>query len=127
MDRAIALFGGETPEKSKQVWLVEPAPVVIEKYEEAVEKLEEWLQMQDLVAEPQAVYNLRGDESRIEFINRFKEVQRLRTQLDQYTDLTEEQKQKIESLLPRRQAHRSSALAYLETARQDQRNTTNRR
>ena len=117
VDRAIALFGGETPEKSKQVWLVEPAPVVIEKYEEAVEKLEEWLQMQDLVAEPQAVYNLRGDESRIEFINRFKEVQRLRTQLDQYTDLTEEQKQKIESLLPEDKLTEFRT-AYLETARQ---------
>ncbi len=117
VDRAIALFGGEAPEKSKKVWLVEPAPVVIEKYEEAVEKLEEWLQMQDLVAEPQAVYNLRGDESRIEFVNRFKEVQRLRTQLDQYTDLTEEEKQKIKSLLPEDKLTEFRT-AYLEMARQ---------
>lgn len=117
VDRAIALFSGEGAKQAKEVWLVEPAAKVIEKYEQAVKQMEQWMTAQDLVAEPQEVYNLRGDESRIEFINRFKEVQRLRTQLDQYTDLTEEQKQTIESLLPEDQllAFRSS---YLEIAKQ---------
>ena len=55
------------------------------------------MQKNNLVAEPQEVYNIKGDTAKIEFINRFKEVQRLKTQLDQYTDLSEEQKAKIEN------------------------------
>ena len=39
---------------------------------------------------PEQVANLKGDEARGQFINLFKEVQRLKTQLDQYTDLTPE-------------------------------------
>ena len=50
----------------------------------------------ELAAEPAEVYNLKGDTERIDFLNRFKEVKRLKTQLDQYTDLTEEQEEEIE-------------------------------
>ncbi|MEZ5050513.1 MAG: hypothetical protein R2766_12775 [Saprospiraceae bacterium] len=46
------------------------------------------------------VDNLRGDEARAQFINTFKEVQRLKTQLDQYTDLVEAQAETIEAILP---------------------------
>jgi type I restriction enzyme R subunit len=63
------------------------------------------------------VYNLKGDTARIEFINRFKEVQRLKTQLDQYTDLSEEQQSKIEMVLPEDQL-RSFRSSYIETAKQ---------
>ena len=70
----------------------------------------------NLVCEPAAVYNLQGDAARIEFINRFKEVQRLRTQLDQYTDLNSENIAKIEMLLPEDQL-RSFRSSYLETAK----------
>jgi type I restriction enzyme R subunit len=79
--------------------------------------MKEWMTAQDMVAEPQEVYNIRGDAARAEFINRFKEVQRLKTKLDQYTDLTYEQKAEIEQLLPEEQlrAFRSS---YLEIAKQ---------
>jgi type I restriction enzyme R subunit len=63
------------------------------------------------------VYNLKGDAARIAFVKNFKEVQRLKTQLDQYTDITEEQKTKIEAILPKEtlQEFRSS---YIETAKQ---------
>ncbi|HCQ29705.1 MAG TPA: DEAD/DEAH box helicase [Flavobacteriales bacterium] len=117
VDKAIALFSDKESERAKEVWLVEPAPVVIEKYEKAVEAMEQWMTAQNLVAEPQEVYNIRGDASKIEFIERFKEVQRLRTQLEQYTDLSDDQKQKIEQLLPEDQilAFRS---AYIELAKQ---------
>ena len=37
--------------------------------------------------------------TRAQFIKRFKEVQRLQTQLDQYTDLTDEQREQIEQAL----------------------------
>jgi len=69
------------------------------------------------VAEPQEVYNIKGDAARVEFINRFKEVQRLKTQLDQYTDLNEDQKATIEKLMPEEQL-RSFRSSYLEIAKQ---------
>ena len=49
------------------------------------------MQSQGLEAKPDQVNNLMGDDARAQFIKRFKEVQRLQTELDQYTDLTDEQ------------------------------------
>ncbi len=117
VNQAIALFSGEGNGRAKEIWLVDPAPLVIEKYKEAVEKLGLFLQEHNLVCEPQEVYNLKGDAARIAFVQNFKEVQRLKTQLDQYTDITEEQKAKIETILPTEtlQEFRSS---YIETAKQ---------
>lgn len=117
VNQAIALFSGEDNGKAKEIWLVDPAPVVIDKYKAAVEALGVFMQEQNLVNEPQEVYNLKGDAARIAFVKNFKEVQRLKTQLDQYTDITEEQKAKIEAILPTEtlQEFRSS---YIETAKQ---------
>jgi type I restriction enzyme R subunit len=117
VNQAIALFSGEDNGKAKEIWLVDPAPVVIDKYKQAVEALGVFMQEHNLVNEPQEVYNLKGDAARITFVKNFKEVQRLKTQLDQYTDITEEQKAKIEAILPTEtlQEFRSS---YIETAKQ---------
>jgi len=114
---AIALFSGEDKGKAKEIWLVESAPVVIAKYKKAVEALGVFMQEHDLVNEPQEVYNLKGDAARISFVKNFKEVQRLKTQLDQYTDITEEQQANIEAIMPTEtlQDFRSS---YIETAKQ---------
>jgi type I restriction enzyme R subunit len=117
VDRAIALFSGEDAARAKEIWLVDPAPKVIEKYEKAVAEMDKWMHNKNLVNEPQEVYNIKGDAARVEFINRFKEVQRLKTQLEQYTDLDEEQKVKIEFLLPEEQL-RSFRSSYLEIAKQ---------
>jgi type I restriction enzyme R subunit len=116
VDKAIALFSGEDTNRAKEIWLVDPAPKVIEKYEKAVAALNGFMQTNNLVSEPQEVYNLRGDTARLNFINHFKEVQRLKTQLDQYTDLSTEQKQQIDTIIPEEQLleFRSS---YLETAK----------
>lgn len=113
---AIALFSGEHGQASPEIWLVDPAAKVIEKYQKAVEALGTFMEGHNLANEPQEVYNLRGDKARIAFVKNFKEVQRLRTQLDQYTDLSEAQKETIEKTLPppQLQAFRGS---YLETAR----------
>ena len=117
VNQAIALFSGEDNAKAKEIWLVDPAPVVIDKYKQAVEALGVFMQEHNLVNEPQEVYNLKGDAARIDFVKNFKEVQRLKTQLDQYTDITEEQQAKIETILPKEtlQEFRSS---YIETAKQ---------
>jgi type I restriction enzyme R subunit len=117
VNQAIALFSGEDNGKAKEIWLVDPAPTVIEAFKKAVEALGVFMQEHNLVNEPQEVYNLKGDAARIAFVKNFKEVQRLKTQLDQYTDITEEQKAKIEAILPKEtlQEFRSS---YIETAKQ---------
>jgi type I restriction enzyme R subunit len=116
VDAAIALFSGEkTGEQAREIWLVEKAPVVIEKLKDAVTKLDGFLKSQGLDCAPEAVPNLKGDAARAVFINHFKQVQRLKTQLDQYTDLTEENRAAIEQVLPEEQ-HRGFKGAYLETA-----------
>lgn len=117
VNQAITLFSGEEGGKAKEIWMVDPAPVVIDKYQEAVEKLGAFMQEHNLVNEPQEVYNLKGDAARIAFVKNFKEVQRLKTQLDQYTDLDETQQEAIEKILPKETLleFRSS---YLETAKQ---------
>jgi type I restriction enzyme R subunit len=116
VDTAIGLFSGEkTGEQAREIWLVEPAAEVIRKYEAAVSGMAGFMQQKNLVCEPEQVYNLKGDTARIEFVNRFKEVQRLKTQLDQYTDLDNTQKAHIDAILPREQLL-SFRGTYLETA-----------
>ena len=117
VNAAIALFSGEDTSQSREIWLVDPAPVVIEKYQQAVAALGDFMASKDMVCEPEEAYNLKGDTARVDFINRFKEVQRLKTQLDQYTDLSTQQKETIEKLLPEDQL-RSFRSSYLETAQQ---------
>ncbi len=116
VDAAIALFSGEkTGEQAREIWLVDKAPVVIQKLEVAVQKLDAFMKSQGLDTAPSAVANLKGDAAKAVFIERFKEVQRLKTQLDQYTDLTEENKGSIQHVLPE-ETHRGFRGAYLETA-----------
>jgi type I restriction enzyme R subunit len=101
VDAAITLFSGlENKQDPKEIWLVDPAPVVLARYETAVQQLETFLQDKGLPLAPEAVPNLLGDLAKGQFIEKFKEVQRLRTQLDQYTDLGEPEKAQLETLLP---------------------------
>ncbi|MEA3471881.1 MAG: type I restriction endonuclease subunit R [Pseudomonadota bacterium] len=116
VDAAIALFSGEAAgEKAREIWLVDKAPVVIQKLEAAVGKLDAFMASQKLNSAPDAVPNLKGDAARAAFVEHFKEVQRLKTQLDQYTDLTPENAETIEKILPRENLLGFRG-AYLETA-----------
>jgi type I restriction enzyme R subunit len=116
VDEAIKLFSGEDINKAKEIWMVEAAPEVIREYEKAVVALNMFMQSCGLECKPEDVNNLKGDVDRAGFINRFKEVQKLKTQLDQYTDLTAENREQIQQLLPEEQL-RSFKSAYLETAK----------
>ncbi len=116
VDAAIALFSGENATaEERQIWLVDKAPVVIERLDAAVQKLADFMQTQGLPCAPEAVPQLKGDDARAAFIKAFKEVQRLKTQLDQYTDLTTDNATAIEAILPHEdlQAFRG---VYLDTA-----------
>ena len=116
VDEAIALFSGKQPEQARQIWLVEPAEKVIEKYRGAIDNLRDFMRGQDVDFSAEGVNNLQGDAARIEFVNLFKEVQRCKTKIDQYTDIPAEEHTIIDNLLTpaELQAFRS---AYLETAR----------
>jgi type I restriction enzyme R subunit len=115
VDAAIALFSGAQADQAREIWLVDKAPVVIDNFKQAVDSLGQFMQSQGLEARPDQVNNLAGDVARAQFINRFKDVQRLKTQLDQYTDLTNEQRDQIEQALPKDNL-RAFRGAYLETA-----------
>jgi type I restriction enzyme R subunit len=117
VNQAIALFSGENSNRAKEIWMVDPVPVVIDHYQKAVEALGVFMQEHQLANEPEEVYNLKGDAARIDFVQKFKEVQKLKVQLDQYTDIDEAQQAQIEAILPADtlQEFRST---YLETAKQ---------
>lgn len=115
VDAAIALFSGAHIDRAREIWLVDKAPVIIENFKQAVADLGEFMQSQGLQARPDQVNNLMGDDARAQFIQRFKDVQRLQTQLDQYTDLTDEQRGQIEQTLTKDDL-RGFRGVYLETA-----------
>lgn len=116
VDKAMVLFSGANKEDAKKIWLVEEAEKVIGHYETAVGNLCEFMKNKDLECTASDVHNLKGDTAKAEFINTFKEVQRLKTKLDQYTDLKDEQEETIETLLPTDEL-RSFKAVYLDTAK----------
>ena len=115
VDAAIALFSGAQTDQAREIWLVDKAPVVIDNFKQAGADLGEFMRSQGLEATPDQVNNLMGDDARAQFIKRFKEVQRLQTELDQYTDLTDEQRAQIGQVLPKDDL-RAFRGAYLDTA-----------
>jgi len=117
VEQAISLFSGESIEKSRKIWLVEAAPKVIEQLQGAMTKLRLMMQTAGCDCTPEEVCNIRGNDAKREFINCFKQVQKLKTQLDQYTDLNEEQKNQINQLIEPQQLQGFRS-AYLETAHQ---------
>lgn len=62
---------------------------------------------------PEEVNNLKGDAARCEFINKFKEVQRLKTQLEQYTEIEEKDAEKSRSCCRRIPCVRSVVLILM--------------
>ena len=115
VDDAIVLFSGEQADRAREIWLVDKAPAVIDKLRQAVDTFGEFMRSQGLEAKPDQVNNLMGDDARVQFIKRFREIQRLQVQLDQYTDLTDEQREQIEQILPENDL-RAFRGVYLETA-----------
>lgn len=116
VDEAITLFSGQNNSKrAKEIWLVDPAPVVVEKLNSAINNLKTFMESQGLEYKPEDVYNLKGDIAKCEFINKFKEIQRIKTQLDQYIDIPDVQKNEINKLVPEEQMQAFRGV-YLEVA-----------
>ena len=91
-------------------------PKVIDNLQTATQKLADFMQSQGVGNAPEDVANLKGDAAWAQFVNLFKEVQRLKTQLDKYTDLSDEQKAQITQIAPPDQMQGFKGV-YLETAK----------
>ena len=118
VDTAITLFSGiSTGTKGREIWLVDSADKVVKKLQTALTKLDQFMESQGLEPKPEAVPALKGDAARAAFIEKFREVQRLKTQLDQYTDLTPETEAEVEQLLPKDELNAFRGV-YLQTAQE---------
>ena len=89
VDEAISTFSGSEKDMARRIWLVEPASSIQKKYKEAIVGLRNFMRSYDLEFNASEVANLKGDEAKAGFINHFKEVQRYKTELDQYVDFTD--------------------------------------
>ena len=116
LDDAMVRFSGYDPEKSKEYWLVEPAEKVVEKYQKAISNLKTVMNGMGLECRPDEVVNIPQGENTNNFIEAFKEVQRLSLKLDQYVELPEELKDTIEGAMTD-DTLQSFRTAYLDLAR----------
>ena len=117
MEEAMVLFSGIDKKKGKkEFWLVEPAEKVVEEYKKALTKLETVMNGIGLECKPEEVINIPQGENTNNFIDAFKDVQRLSLKLDQYVDLSDELKTEIEDAMPE-DTLQSFRTAYLDLAR----------
>ena len=116
MDDAMVLFSGFDKDKGKEYWLVEPAEAVVEKYKNAITQLQTVMNGMGLDCKPEEVINIPQGENTNNFIDAFKEVQRLSIRLDQYVDMPEELKVAIETAMPE-DTLQQFRTAYLDLAR----------
>ena len=117
---AIELFSGEEGKQNTRVWLVEPATEVLADFELKVEELRQFIEAQGLTFTPDAPYRLKGVLAQDAFLEKFKAVQKAKTTLDQYTDLSPKQQERIDTLLPP-ETHEGFKGGYLEIARRRRR------
>src|SRR3546814_19249848 len=91
VDAAIALFSGVKVEQARTIWLVDTAPVVIEKLKEARDQRDSFMASKGLSGKPDDTANLKDDAPSAGFAERFKQAPKLKVQLDQSTSPTTEQ------------------------------------
>ena len=116
MDDAMVLFSGFDRDKGKEYWLVESPESVVEKYKTAITQLQTVMNGMGLDCKPEEVVNIPQGENTSNFIEAFKDVQRLSIKLDQYVDLPEELKTAIEAAMPE-DTLQQFRTAYLDLAR----------
>ena len=114
-ERAIELFSGVEAAKAQETWIVEAAQVKIEKLAAAVENVKKLMTDHGLAFSPSEVTNLKGNRAKLEFLEHFKQVQRLERQLEQYVDLNDTEKARIDEILPQEELWGFKA-AYKTTA-----------
>lgn len=116
MEEAMVLFSGYDKSQGKEYWLVEPAETVVEKYKEAINQLQTVMNGMGLECKPEEVINIPQGENTCDFIDAFKDVQRLSLKLDQYVDMPEELKEVMQEAMPD-DTLQQFRTAYLDLAR----------
>ena len=116
MKDAMVLFSGFDKSKGKEYWLVEPAEKVVEKYKHALVRLKTVMNSVGLECKPEEVINIPQGENTNNFIDAFKDVQRLALKLDQYVDMPEDLQNSIEEAMPE-DTLQQFRTAYLDLAR----------
>ena len=100
VDEAISLFSGnENSETVKEIWLTPKAFEMAEEYNNAVNELKKFMESKKLDFKPEEISNLKGDDARYEFINKFKEIRRIRNYIEQYVNIEEKDAEKIEKCM----------------------------
>ena len=118
MEEAMVLFSGFDRDKGKEYWIVEPAEKVVDKFKDAIIKLETVMNSMGLECKPEEVINIPQGENTNHFIDAFKDVQRLALKLDQYVDIPEELKAAIEETM-QEDTLQQFRTAYLDLARRN--------
>ena len=116
MDDAMVLFSGFDRDKGKEYWLVESPESVVEKYKNAIAQLQTVMNGMGMDCTPDEVVNIPQGENTNNFIDAFKDVQRLSIKLGQYVDLPEELKAAVETAMPE-DTLQQFRTAYLDLAR----------
>lgn len=116
MDDAMVLFSGFDRDKGKEYWLVESPESVVEKYKNSITQLQAVMNGMGLECKPDEVVNIPQGENTNNFIDAFKDVQRLSIKLGQYVDLPEDLKTAIETAMPE-DTLQQFRTAYLDLAR----------
>ena len=116
MEDAMVLFSGYDSEKGKEYWLVEPAETIVEQYKEKIAQLQTVMNSMGLECKPEEVVNIPEGENTSNFIEAFKDVQRLSLKLDQYVDLPEELSEMVAEAMPE-DTLQQFRTAYLDLAR----------
>ena len=100
LDEAITLFSDASKGDPRTIWLVDKADEVIDQFNEALQALQDVMQHHGLDCTPDQVVNLKGDIAQVQFLEKFKAVRRIKTRLEQYTDLTDGQTAHINTQMP---------------------------
>ena len=118
MENAMVLFSGFDKDKGKEYWLVEPAETIVEQYKAKIAQLQTVMNGMGLECKPEEVVNIPQGENTSNFIEAFKDVQRLSLKLDQYVDLPEDLSEMVAEAMPE-DTLQQFRTAYLDLARRN--------
>ena len=116
MEEAMVRFSGFDEKKGKEYWLVEPVEDVVEQFKDKVTQLQTVMNGIGLECKPEEVVNIPQGENTTNFIEAFKDVQRLALKLDQYVDMPEELQSVVAEVMPE-DTLQQFRTAYLDLAR----------
>ena len=116
MEDAMVRFSGFDKDKGKEYWLVEPAETVVEEYKTKIAQLKTVMNSMGLECKPEEVVNIPEGENTSNFIDAFKDVQRLALKINQYVELPEELSEMVAEAMPE-DTLQQFRTAYLDLAR----------